>query len=208
MEIAHSPVTLLILLITVVTSIRAWNDLSLFNRFILYPYQMAKDKSWYRMITSGLIHGDTWHLAFNMIALYSFSSGSYGLESVLGSIQFLLFYVVSLVLSDLSTVVRHKDNPAYRALGASGAVSAVVMAMILNNPSGEIIMLFLPIPIPGWLFGILFVAYSHYASRNSKDNIGHEAHLWGAIVGLVLAWIMSPVIREHFLHFLQAKGIL
>ncbi len=208
MEIASSPVTLLILLITVVTSIRAWNDVSLFNRFILYPYQMARDKSWYRTITSGLIHGDTWHLAFNMISFYSFSAGMYGLERVMGSPQLLVFYLVSLILSDLTTVLRHKDNPAYRALGASGAVSAVVLASIMNNPDSKLIMLMFPVPIPGWLFGILYIAYSQYASKNAKDNIGHEAHLWGAIVGLVLAWIMSPQIRENFMAFLAVKGIL
>lgn len=208
MNITSSPATLLILLITVVTSVRAWKDTRLFNQFILYPYQMARDKSWHRTITSGLIHADMWHLAFNMISLYSFATGYGGLEKTMGSLSFLVFYVATLIISDLTTVVRHKDNPAYRALGASGAVSAVILASVMNHPDGKLMMLMFPFPMPAWLFGILFIGYSHYASRNAKDNIGHEAHLWGAIAGVVLGWIMSSEIRENFLTFLHVKGIL
>lgn len=182
---------------------KAFNDPNFMNQSLLYPYQMVRDKSWHRFFTSGLVHANTFHLAFNMISFFSFG---FALEPIMGSLSFGLFYIMSLVISDLPSVFRHKDNPAYRALGASGAVSAVILACVLYNPDMRLIMMFLPIPIPGWLFAILYMGYSHYASRNSNDNIGHEAHLWGAIAGIVLSLMMSTTIREHFFAWLALKG--
>lgn len=194
-----SPVLLVILLVTVVVSYRAFNDRALLEKYLFYPHRMQDDGSWYRFVSSGFVHADLTHLAFNMFTLYSFAQL---LEPVMGSLKFLLFYLISLVTSGLTSYNRHKDNPLYRALGASGAVSAVVMATILYAPSGIRIYGF----IPGWVFAILYMGYSHYASRNSNDNIGHEAHLWGGISGIVLGLSISHEIRDNFLFWLQNQA--
>lgn len=194
-----SPVLLVILLVTVFVSYRAFNDRALLEKYLFYPHRMQADGSWYRFLSSGFIHADLTHLAFNMFTLYSFAQL---LEPVMGSLKFLLFYLISLVTSGLTSYNRHKDNPLYRALGASGAVSAVVLATIMYAPSGIRIYGF----IPGWIFAILYMGYSHYASRNSNDNIGHEAHLWGGISGVVLGLTMSHEIRDNFLYWLQYQA--
>lgn len=203
--IQQSPISILIIAITVITSYQAFNDRNLLNKTLLYPYQMVRDNSWYRFISSGFVHADLTHLAFNMISFYGFGMA---LESIMGSIPFLIFYIAALIISDLSSVWRHKDNPQYRALGASGGVSAVILACVLYNPDMRLGLMFVPIPIPGWLFAIIYMGYSHYASKQNRDNIGHEAHLWGGIAGIILGLTMSETIRESFLFWLHNKGIL
>jgi membrane associated rhomboid family serine protease len=199
---------MIVIAINVIMSFMAFQNASLSDRWILHPYDMSRNNTWYRLITSGFIHGDMFHLLFNMISFYSFAVGVARLEWTMGSLTFGAFYIASLVISDLTTVVRHKDNYGYRALGASGAVSAVILASVLEDPSMQLMFMFAPFPIPGWLFALLYIGYSYYAStRKVAGNIGHEAHLWGAIAGIFLGYSMSPTIRHHFLLWLQSHGI-
>lgn len=171
---------------------------------MLNPYMVVHQRQWYRVFTSGFIHANTFHLAFNMIALYSF--GSF-LEMVLhqaygsiGSLYYLLLYVLALVVSDLSTIEKHKDMVGYNSLGASGAVSAIVFASVLLNPWGQVLIMMI-IPLPGILMAILFILYSYFGSNRSfGDNINHDAHLFGALFG----WLFMAILDFDFiLYFLN-----
>lgn len=199
-QFIENPVATVILAVTVVTSIMAWNDPVLIARFILNPFKIVKNKEYYRTITSGLIHADGMHLFFNMYSFYMFA---FILEHIMGHFTFALFYVMSLIMSHISVIAKNANNPAYNALGASGAVSGVLLACIMWYPNMPLNLILLPkVPFPGWVFGLLYMAYSQYASRKGNDNIGHEAHLWGALSGVILAPIMSPEIREGFLNWI------
>ncbi len=183
-----SPVAATIFIITLLTSLQAFRDPQLMYKFILNPYDTVRNKEYYRMFTSGLIHGNTTHLAVNMLTFYFFA---FYLEMIIGHWQFAVLYIVSLFLSDITTLIKHKDNPSYNALGASGAVSALLLSMVMCNPSMTLLLFFV-IPMPAWFFAIAYIGYSYWASKNANDNIGHEAHLWGAISGIILTLILKP----------------
>lgn len=183
-----SPVAATIFIITLLTSLQAFRDPQLMYKFILNPYDTVRNKEYYRMFTSGLIHGNTTHLAVNMLTFYFFA---FYLELIIGHWQFAVLYIVSLFLSDVTTLIKHKDNPSYNALGASGAVSALLLSMVMCNPSMTLLLFFV-IPMPAWFFAVAYIGYSYWASKNANDNIGHEAHLWGAISGIILTLILKP----------------
>ncbi|MEM6633176.1 MAG: rhomboid family intramembrane serine protease [Bacteroidota bacterium] len=196
---SKAPVAATIFVITLITSFRAFNDSVLRANFMFNPYRIARNKEYNRFLTHGLIHADTMHLAFNMLTYYFFA---FYFEQFIGHWQFAVFYLAALILSSATSYVKHKDNPSYNALGASGAVSAVVLGIIMFRPDLEL-LLFFAIPMPGWLFAILYIGYSQYASRKANDNIGHEAHLWGALAGIVLTLIIRPDVTENIKGFLQ-----
>ncbi|MEM6261501.1 MAG: rhomboid family intramembrane serine protease [Bacteroidota bacterium] len=186
-----APVATFLFIITLITSIMAFKDQNLMDKFILNPYDTYHYKKYHTLLTSGLIHGNTIHLAFNMLTFYFFA---FYLEAYfLGSWQFAVLYIVSLVLSDIPTLFKHKDSPQYYSLGASGAISAVVLSIVMCKPDLTL-RLFFAIPIPGWLFALAYIGYSYYASRNSRDNINHDAHLWGALAGIVLTLLLKPTV--------------
>ena len=197
--IFSSPVAATILTITLITSIRAFREPDLKYNFLFIPYRVVHHKEYRRLFTSGLIHSGVWHLAFNMLAFYYFA---FALEQILGHWQFALLYVLSLVISDIPSIIRHKDNEGYRSLGASGAVSAVVFSVILFDPEIGISLILLP-TIPGWLFAILFVVFSFVASYYSWGNIGHDAHLWGAFAGIVITVLLRPQVVKTFNQWLS-----
>ncbi|MBX9449513.1 MAG: rhomboid family intramembrane serine protease [Taibaiella sp.] len=175
-----------------------FNNERLYNKFILYPYEMHRAPSeYYRVLTSGLIHANWTHLLFNMLTLYFF--GPY-VESILGGGQFVLFYVLALVAADLSTLIKYKNQPAYRSLGASGAVAAVIFAYIYVNPWSSL-YIFFAIPIPAIVFAILYILYSIRMSRMQADNINHDAHLYGALFGLL--YMLVFVDPSHGLLFIE-----
>ncbi len=196
----ETPISALILLITIAISLYAlFKDEALLDKFILHPYSVVRKREYHRIITSGLIHADLWHLAFNMI---SFQSFAFYLERQLGSMQFLFLYLVCLVTSDITTISKHKDNPMYRSLGASGAVSGVIFSFIVYFPSSEIGILFIPFGVPATVFGILFLLYSYYSANYQYDNINHDAHLWGALTGFLLTIIHEPALLSNLIsHF-------
>ncbi|MEM6763486.1 MAG: rhomboid family intramembrane serine protease [Bacteroidota bacterium] len=198
-NLISSPVASTILVITLLTSLRAFKEPALMEKFLFIPLRVYHNKEYSRLFTSGLIHANTPHLAFNMLTFFFFA---FILERQLGHWQFAVFYVLSLALSEVTTLFKYKDSPHYRALGASGAVSAVVMGIIMIFPLEKIYLMFIPIGIPNWLFGILYIAYSHYASRKNSDNIGHEAHLWGAISGILLTIIFKEGVISNIMRLL------
>ncbi|MCX2573625.1 rhomboid family intramembrane serine protease [Pedobacter sandarakinus] len=191
-----APVASIIFVFTLVTSLYAFYDNSLFGKFMLHPYSVSKGHKVFTLLTSGLIHADWMHLFFNMFTFYAFA---FTLEQYMGSWQFGLMYFLGLILSDLPTVFKHKDDFHYNSLGASGAISAVLFSYILYNPLSKIYIMFIPIGIPAVVFGVLYLIYCMYASRNSRDNINHDAHFFGALTGLIFTVIFVPGIIQHFI---------
>ncbi len=194
-----APVASVIFVFTIITSLYAFYDHSLYGKFMLHPFSVSKGQNVYTLITSGLVHADWMHLFFNMFTFYAFA---FTLESLMGSWQFGLLYFLGLVLSDLPTVIKHKDHFNYNSLGASGAISAVLFSYILFNPMSKIYIMFIPIGIPAVVFGILYLVYCAYASRNSRDHINHDAHFFGALTGLIFTIIFVPGILQNFIAML------
>ncbi|KQN37266.1 rhomboid family intramembrane serine protease [Pedobacter sp. MC2016-05] len=197
-----APVASIIFVFTIVTSLYAFYDQSIYGKFMLHPYSVSKGKNVYTLITSGLIHADWMHLFFNMFTFYAFA---FTLEQMMGSWQFGLMYFLALILSDLPTVFRHKNDFHYNSLGASGAISGVLFSFILFNPMAGIGILFLPFSIPAVIFGGIYLAYCAYASKNSRDNINHDAHFFGALTGLIFTIIFVPGILQNFFAIIGAK---
>lgn len=191
-----APVALFILVITVVTTLMAFSNEQLYGKFMLHPYSVSRGKNIYTLVTSGLIHKDWMHLFFNMLSYYFFA---FQLEYYIGHWQFAVLYTASLVLSDLPSVSKHKNDFWYNSLGASGAVSAVIFGYIMYQPMATMMIMPLPIPIPAIIFGVLYLVYCSYASKYSRDNINHDAHLFGALCGVFITVILNPKVVPFFL---------
>ena len=191
--------TFAILLATCAISFLAFKNDKLINDLILWPPAIKRGKQYYRLVTYGFIHADGMHLLFNMITLYFF--GRY-IESFMagsiGTLGFIVFYLSAIVVSILPTYMKNVNNPAYRSLGASGAVSAVLFGFVLLDPWGTIV-LFFAIKCPAILYAIIYVGYSIYMDRQGTDNINHSAHLWGAAYGVLFLAAMDPRIVGGFL---------
>ena len=192
----QTPVASLILIFTVVTSIYAFNDHALYGKFMLHPYSVYRKNKLYTLITSGMIHSDWMHLIFNMMTFFFFA---FTLEAQIGSWRFGLIYFLSLVLSDIPSVMKHKNDFWYNSLGASGAISGVLFSYILFYPLSKLYLFFIPIGIPAVLFGGLYLMYCVYASKQSRDNINHDAHFFGALTGIIITILIIPGIVPHFL---------
>lgn len=192
----QTPVASLILIFTVVTSIYAFNDHTLYGKFMLHPYSVYRKNKLYTLITSGMIHSDWMHLIFNMMTFFFFA---FSLEAQIGSWRFGLIYFLSLILSDIPSVLKHKDDFWYNSLGASGAISGVLFSYILFYPLSKLYLFFIPIGIPAVLFGGLYLIYCVYASKQSRDNINHDAHFFGALTGIIITILIIPGIVPHFL---------
>lgn len=188
-----APVASIIFVFTLITSIYAFNNTDLFGKFMLHPYSVAKGNKLYTFITSGLIHADWMHLFFNMFTFFFFA---FQLEAIIGHWQFAVLYIVSLIVSDIPTAIRHKNDYRYSSLGASGAISAVLFSYILFKPLSLIGVMF--IPMPAIVFGVLYLIYCMYMSKNSRDSINHDAHFFGALSGLILTVIFIPGVIPHF----------
>lgn len=199
--ITQTPVASLILLFTVITSIYAFSNPGLYGKFMLHPYSVSRRQNVYTVLSSGIIHKDWSHLLFNMLTFLFFG---FPLERLLSNVsswghgQFLLIYILGLVLSDISTIVKEKDNYNYHSLGASGAICAVLFSFILFNPTMSIYMFFIPIPIPAVIFGFLFLGYCVWAANSSRDSINHDAHFYGALTGLLVTILLYPSVVAHF----------
>jgi membrane associated rhomboid family serine protease len=195
--IRQAPVASLIFAITILTSILTFSNAEWFGKLMLHPYSVHRRKKVYTLLTSGLIHKDWMHLFFNMISFYCFA---FTLEQTIGHWQFGLLYVASLILSDLPSVAKHKNDFWYNSLGASGAVSAVIFSYILYDPMASMYIIPFPFPIKAIIFGVLYLVYCSYASKYSRDNINHDAHLFGALSGVAITLILSPAVAPEFIH--------
>lgn len=167
------------------------------ERGVLHPYSVVHHKKYYMIITSGFLHADMMHLMFNMLTFYFFA---FQLELIIGSVNFFFLYFSSLIISNISTIIKNKNNYGYRSVGASGAISGVLFSYIMLNPGARIGIIFFPIGIPAPIFGVLYLAYCWWAAKKSQDFINHEAHFWGALAGVILTIILIPDVIEHFLN--------
>ena len=199
-------ITLVIVILTVAVSLYAFKRQELLYRFDLSPYHIVHDKQYYRIFTHALLHADYVHLAINMLVLYMFGSfveqkfEDMEAKGIIfsGSFFYVFLYVASIALASLTTISRYRNNPQYSALGASGAVSAVVFTYIFFAPLAKIYF-YMILPIPGFLFGILYLVYSSYMGKRNKDNINHSAHFWGAVVGFLFPILLDPSLFVNFL---------
>ena len=194
-------VNIIIIFSIAAVSFLGFSNQTLFLKFLFKPYSILKDKEWYRLISSAWLHADYMHLFVNLFVLYSF--GNY-LEYFLNvyyeeqsSVLYLFLFLGSTVVSHIPSYVKHKSNINYQAVGASGGVSGILFAYILINPL-SMLELYLFIPIPAIVFGILYLWYSYYMSKKNMDNIGHEAHIYGALGGMTLITIIKPGIWVSF----------
>jgi len=199
--------TIVIVAVTVLVSWRAFNDRALLERLILWPPAVERRRQYDRLLTHGFIHADWMHLLFNMITLWSFGTA---VEQVFSEwitpIGFVLFYLSAIVVAILPTYMRHRQDANYRSLGASGGVSAVLFAFILFDPWSKLIIFPIPVPIPAFLFAVLYVGYSIWMDRRGGGNVNHSAHLWGAAYGVLFTLLLEPRVFAHFTRTLLGSG--
>lgn len=165
----------------------------------LKPYRVLRHHTWYELISSGFLHSGMLHLFVNMFTLYFFGTI---LEQVLGPVHLVALYFSGLIVANLPSLIRFKDDPNYATLGASGAVSAVLFAFIFIYPFQSLYLMFIPIPIPAIVFGIIYLLYSMYASKQEQGRINHEAHTAGAVWGILYMIIFVPQSIDRFLKLL------
>lgn len=200
-------ITYLLIGTTVLISLLAFNNADLFYRFKHWPYAEARRKEYHRWLTGGFLHADQMHLLFNMITLYFFGRNVewwfQALFPAVGVALFVIFYLAAIVAASLATFYKNRDNPGFASIGASGAVSAVLFAAILLDPALGIYIFFIPIPIPGFIYGVFYLWYSNYAANRGGDNIDHVAHFYGAVFGFLFPLVLKPELFIHFLARLQ-----
>ncbi len=195
--------TFIIIIITTILTFTALNRRDIQSKLIFHPYSIKHRKEFYRFLTSGFLHADFLHFFINMFVLFSFGQAVeqyYGMVfgETKGQILFVMLYVSSIIASSISTYNKYQEMVSYQSLGASGAVSAVLFASIVFNPYSKI-YLYGIIGIPGIIAGIGYIAYSYYAAQRQNDNINHEAHLYGAIYGLLFTIVFKPSLGLYFL---------
>ena len=180
---------LTILVVMLAASVIALLSPRLLERAVLRPYLIARGSGYWRLLTSGFVHADLAHLLFNLITFYSFA---FTLKRVIGTLRFISLYFCGLLVSGIGTCIKHRDEPNYASLGASGAILAVLFASIVYFPRSRLLILPIPIPIPAPLFAVLYLAWSYYSARNSKDRINHDAHIAGALTGIAFVALTDP----------------
>jgi membrane associated rhomboid family serine protease len=200
-------VTLILLIITVAVSFFAFNDPSFMDKFLHHPFTEARQKEQYRWLTSGFIHNDYMHLGVNMFVFYQFG----GIveqhyiavfDENMGRILYLVLYLGAIVAGALPTYYKHQNNQQYAALGASGGVAGIMFAFALFSPTSQI-LLYGIIPLYSIVWAVLYLVYEQWAGRRGQDNIGHDAHFYGAVYGFIATAIMIPRSIPHFISAVQ-----
>ncbi|MFI5164523.1 MAG: rhomboid family intramembrane serine protease [Bacteroidia bacterium] len=198
--------TYIIIGITCLVSVSAFSNRELFSKMLFNPSIIRSNREWYRFLTHALLHSDWIHLAMNMYVLYMFGglveeifTAAFGM--IKGETYFFLLYFIGIFVSVIPSYEKHKNDFYYNAVGASGAVSAIVFSSILLNPTMKLSLMFLPIPIPAPIFGVLYLAYCRYASHHAKDNVAHDVHYWGSLFGALFTLVVLP---QTFFSFIDA----
>ena len=197
MNFSEYPVTLLLIAANVIFSMIGFSNHEMVSKTILWPYYIKREKQYYRFISSGFLHADWMHLFFNMFTLYFFGRNieliflHYGLG---GKFAYLALYFLALIVADLPSYFKHQNDPQYRALGASGAVSAVVFAAIVFQPWSSI-YLYGAIKISAAVYAVLYIIYCVYMGKKGGDNVNHDAHLWGALFGLAFTLLLIATLQ-------------
>ncbi len=187
--------TIFIIAITCIVSIMAFSRTELIDKFQFNASKVVHEKEYYRLISHGFIHANWEHLIVNMIVLYSFGTAielyfKYSLGRMANA-YFLLLYFGGMLAANIYALIKHRNNYYYNAVGASGAVSAVLFAAIFFNPWNKIYF-FGILPMPGIVFAVLYLVYSYYMSRKQSDNVAHDAHFLGAVFGFIFPIILNP----------------
>ncbi|MCP4551821.1 MAG: rhomboid family intramembrane serine protease [Bacteroidetes bacterium] len=197
-------IILLIILITTVISIIAFNDREIFEKLKFNAFDIKHNRQPHRFFTYAFLHIDLMHLLVNMYVLWTFGEIVFanfqiyfGFKAV---IYFLALYIGGVLFSALFDFSKHKNNVSYNAVGASGAVASIVFASIILHPEGRIFLFFIPIGIPSAIFGLLYLIYSAYMAKKANDNIGHNAHFWGSIFGVIFTIILKPAFFTKFIN--------
>ena len=198
-----SIVTIVIIAANVVISLKGFDDRSFFERYKFNVGSIRRGEQ-IRMFSSGFLHADTTHLFMNMFTLYFFADT---VVNGLSNIYFTIIYIASLIFGNLLSLYFHKDEFWYSAIGASGAVTGILYSAILLRPDMSLYMFFVPIPIPGYVFGIGYLLYSIYGMKNRIGNIGHDAHFGGAIGGYLITLILKPSLLETNLGYVALLAI-
>lgn len=200
-------ITIIIIIITAIVSISAFSNVQLFDKLKLFPAVMNSSKESYRIASYALIHADFLHLAVNMYVLYNFGSGTEEIFSIAfgtkGVFFFILLYIGGIITSVIPSYEKHKGNFGYTAVGASGAVSAIVFSFILFNPLAIFNFLFIPFDIPAYVFGVFYLGISYYLAQQNKGNIGHDAHFFGALFGIMFTILLDKNIAVRFVEILK-----
>ncbi|MDG2245676.1 MAG: rhomboid family intramembrane serine protease [Flavobacteriales bacterium] len=209
-------ITIVIIAITVIASFFAFNNREKLGQWMMNPYAVVHYKDYKRLLTHGLIHGDMMHLFFNVFVLHQFGSSVemvftnesafnvvFGMQnwwgSGMGISMFLMLYIGAIFAATIPSIIKHKDNPGYNSLGASGAVSAVLIVYILIQPTASLTLLIFPFfPIPAWVMGILFFVFEAYMNKRGGTGIAHDAHIYGAIYGLLFMTVVQPSVWTWF----------
>ncbi len=198
-----SQAVLLLILANVLFSMKGFRDQVFFDKFKFQINCILKGEK-IRMISAGFLHVDWLHLGFNMYALYLFGDI---VDARLGTLGFLVIYVGSLLAGSLYSLTYHKKELYYSAVGASGAVSGIVYSCIMLYPEMQLGLMFIPIPIPGYIFGVAYLLYSMYGMKNRVGNIGHSAHLGGAVGGFALTLLLYPQIFQENTIMISALSV-
>jgi membrane associated rhomboid family serine protease len=203
-------ITIIIIIITVIISIAGFRSEKVISDLIFYPPAVSEHKQYYRFITCGFIHADIGHLFFNMYAFYLFGNITeeifLAIFGNLGKSLYVIMYILALIVCLIPSYLKNKTNSAYRSLGASGAVSAVVFAYIVFNPLQGIGLIFIPVFIPGFLFGIIYLVVSYLLDKKCGSHINHSAHIWGALFGIIFLIFASKLFSDYPLvdHFIES----
>ena len=187
---------LIILVATVIISLWADKNLELKERMLFIPYRIKHQNEYYRFISHAFIHADFPHLAFNMMTLYFMGEYLYlewmNIFGNSGIIYFCVLYFTGMIAATFLPMLKHQDQSSYRSLGASGAVSAVLFAVIIWNPTLSLSLMFIPIPIPAYIFGPLYLLFEYYSLKKGNTGIAHDAHIGGAIFGILFVLMLDP----------------
>lgn len=195
MQIEFS-ITLVLCVSIVIVSIMGMNDMNFKYKMMMSPEKVKHHGEWYRIFSHGWVHGDYMHLFFNVFVLWQFGPGAEHALTVqygtAGPWVFLLLYLGGLCAATVPSIKKHSENSAYWSLGASGAVSAVLFATIIVYPLVPLNLLLIPLDIPGWIFGILYLAFEYYSNHQGRTNIAHDAHIFGGLFGIIFIFAVIP----------------
>lgn len=204
--------TIVFIIITCIVSVLAFNNDQIFSKLQFSPYQVYHRKEYYRLLSHGFVHADWMHLFFNMLVLYFFGTqverifNYYEAEGVMrfANVWFTFMYLAAIIFSSVTTLKKHKDNTFYNAVGASGAVSAILFCSIFFDP-WAILKLNFFIPVPAIILGVGYLGYSHYMSKRNTDNINHDAHFIGAVFGFLFPLLIKLDFINIFINQLLGR---